>query len=216
MKAEKLLELDVRQALLGAVALLLILVHMVFPGAGVDGTTVILLLFLAVVLYGDALTLLLADLRRQREAPEPEQESALARKVREVAYRVEHARVAFDTEGLDGGGQVGGYLEAIVERAAGEPRAALLLVWGTLEDRLRATNGASDGLEGARRLAEQGAVPRQFVEAFDSFRTLRNDVARAGNGEVTVEILWSLVDVGGALLGMIPGPEQIGQGRLGI
>ncbi len=216
MKPDKLLELDARQALLGGVALLLILVRMIFPGAGVDITSVVLLIFLSVVLYGDALTVLLADLHASRDASEAEHESEVARRVREIAYRVEHARVAFGTEGMDGGERIGDDLEIIVERATGEPRAALLLVWGRLEDRLRNTTGAGDGLEGARRLAERNAVPRQFVEAFDAFRTLRNDVARGGNGDVTEEILWSLVDVGAGLLGMIPGPQQIGQEKMGI
>lgn len=217
MNPEKLTELEARQALLGAVALLLILVHMIFPRAGVDATSVVLLIFLAVVLYGDELTVLMASLHKQRPGEQhTAKESELRGKVREIAYRVEHARVAFGTEGMDGGGQVGKYIAAIMERAAGEPRAALLLVWGALEDRLRAVTGAGDGLEGARRLAERGAVPRQFVEAFDGFRTLRNDIARGGNGEVTPEILWSLVDVGGALLGLVPDPRQIEQEKMGI
>jgi hypothetical protein len=217
MNPDKLTELDVRQTLLGALTLLLIVVHMIFPAAGIDGTSIILLVFLALVLYGDELTLLLADLHKQRSGEEhAAKESELRGKVREIAYRVEHARVAFGTEGMDGGGQVGKYIAAIMERASGEPRAALLLVWGALEDRLRAVSGAGDGLEGARRLTERGAVPRQFVEAFDGFRTLRNDIARGGNGEATPEILWSLVDVGGALLGLIPDPRQIEQEKMGI
>ena len=217
MNPEKLMEMDPRQALLAAIALLLILVHMLFPRAGIDGTSIVLLVFLAVVLYGDEMTVMLANLQKQRAIPEqPHKESELLGRVREIAYRVEHARVAFGTEGMERGRQVGKYIAAIMDRAAGEPRAALLLVWGALEDRLRAVANVGDGLEGARRLSEAGAVPKQFVEAFDSFRTLRNDVARAGNGEVTAEVLWSLVDVGSALLGLIPEQDQVQQGKLEV
>ena len=217
MNPEKLMEMDPRQALLAAIAVLLIFVHMIFPRAGIDGTSIVLLVFLGVVLFGDELTVLLANLQKQRAAAEqPEAASELPRRVREIAYRVEHARVAFGTEGLEGGGPVSEKIEAIIERAGGEPRAVLMLIWGALEDRLRAASSTGDGLDGARKLAERGAVPRQFVEAFDGFRSLRNDVARGGNGEVTDDVLWSLADVGGALLGLIPEPKQIEQEKMEV
>lgn len=195
-------ELELRQAVLAGTTLLLILVHMVAPGAGVDAVSVILLVFLALVLYGDEITLWLARMQEQRVV-EPKGESELPGRVREIGFRAEHARVAATTESI-AGSPVSDTLEAIIERARAEPRAVLLLLWGTLEDRLRAATGAADGLQGAKQLAERGKLPRQFVEAYDAFRSLRNDIARAGNGDVTDDVLWSVIDVGGALLALAP------------
>lgn len=206
----RLTELELRQAILGGTALLLILVHMVAPAAGVDAVSIILLAFLALVLYGDELTQWLARWQQRREAL-PAREAELPARVREIAYQVEHARVAAGADGVGEAGPVAERLERILERAGGEPRAALLLLWATLEDRLLAANGsaggAADGLVGARALAEQGRVPRQFVDAYAAFRAVRNDVARAGNGDVTDDLLWSLIDVGGALLALTPKPR---------
>ncbi|MFO8081044.1 MAG: hypothetical protein R6V07_12150 [Armatimonadota bacterium] len=206
----RLTDLELRQVILGGTTLLLILVHMVAPGAGVDAVSIILLAFLALVLYGDELTGWLARVQQQRHA-RPSREAELPARVREVAYHVEHARVAGSTDGVTEAGPVGERLERILERADGQPRAALLLLWATLEDRLLAANGASggaaDGLSSARKLAEQGRVPQQFVDAYAAFRALRNDVARAAEVEVTDDLLWSLIDVGGALLALTPTPH---------
>ena len=109
---------------------------------------------------------------------------------------------------LADGSPVGAVLENILERACGAPRAALLLVWGALEDRLRAAYPAPDGLQSARELAERGRLPRQFVDAYASFRSLRNDLARAGDGETSDDVLWSLVDIGGELLALAPEPRE--------
>ncbi|MGI5817155.1 MAG: hypothetical protein ACOX9R_03540 [Armatimonadota bacterium] len=196
-------ELDDRQMLLGGVTLLLILVHMIFPAAGVDAVSIILLVFFAVVLFGDEATEWLAGML-ERSVSAPGADSELRGRVREVGYRVEHARVAASTEGMGGGRPVADAIDRLLSRANGEPRAALMLLGAALEERLRAATGAGDGLQAARQLAERGKVPRQFVEAVDAFRKLRNDVARAGNGEVTDELLWSLVDIGGGLLALIP------------
>lgn len=207
----RLTELDLRQAVLGGVALLLILVHMIWPGAGVDAISLILLGFFALVLYGDEATAWMARMqeqRLQRPKPEAESESELSGRVRDVSYQAEHARVAGDTSGIGDGGPVSETLQMILQRAGGQPRAALLLLWGELEDRLRALNGIADGLESARQLAEQGRVPRQFVDAYGAFRSLRNDVARADNGDVTDDLLWSLIDVGAALLALTPKPQK--------
>jgi hypothetical protein len=199
----RLTDLELRQVILGGTTLLLILVHMVAPGAGVDAVSIILLAFLALVLYGDELTQWLARVQERRHAA-PAREAELPARVREVAYQVEHARVAGSSDGVGEAGPVGERLERILERAGGQPRAALLLVWSALEDRLRSATGAGDGLQGAKRLAEQGRVPQQFVDAYAAFRALRNDVAQAAEVEVTDDVLWSLIDVGGALLALAP------------
>jgi len=229
-------ELDARQKLLAAVALLLILAHLFFPSAGVDDTSIILLVFLAVVLYGNELTAWLAEFqtlaaepRRARSTPsqperaepepsEPEQaepsepepaerprtQSDLSARVRQVAYQVEHARVAASTEDLPNGGLSREVLDRIVERSAGEPRAALLLLWSALEERMRAATGARDSVWAARRLVEGGRAPVQFADAFDAFRKLRNDVAQATQGEVDEAAIWSIVDIGASLMALVP------------
>lgn len=210
----RLTELDLRQAILGGVALLLILVHMIWPGAGVDAISLILLGFFALVLYGDEATAWLARIQKRRLAEaEPRSGPAtpasdLLDRVRDISYQAEHARVAGSTDAVGDGGPVSETLQQILDRAGGQPRAALLLLWGVLEDRLRAVNGVADGVQGARLLAEQGRVPSQFVDAYSAFRSLRNDVARAGHGDVTDELLWSLIDVGGALLALTPKPRS--------
>ncbi len=206
----RLTELDGRQVLLGGVALLLILVHMIWPGAGVDAVSLILLGFLALVLYGDEATSWLAraqEARLSAETTDRRPESELAERIRDVSYHVEHARVAAATDGIGDVAPIGGSLRDILERAGGRPRPALLLVWGALEDRLRSAGEAPDGLTSARRLAEQGRVPQQFVDAYASFRSLRNDMARGGATGVNDEMLWSLLDVGGALLALAPKPR---------
>jgi hypothetical protein len=158
------------------------------------------------VLYGDEATVWMARLQDRRPS-EQKGESDLQERVQEVAYKVEHARVAARTEGQAGAQSIGRTLEGLVDRAGGEPRAGLLLVWGTLEDRLQAVSGQSDGLRAARSLAEHGRAPHQFVEAFDEFRGLRNEVARAGD-EAPDDLLWSLIDVGAALLALVPEPGR--------
>lgn len=207
----KFTELDFRQAVLGGVALLLILAHIVAPGAGVDAVSVILLAFLALVLYGQEITLWLAQVRERpvSETEEPE----LRGRVREIAYQVEHARVAAASEQISGG-PVGETLQELIRGAGGEPRPVLLLVWGALEDRLREAAGTTDGVRAARQLAERRAVPPQFVQALDAFRALRNDVARTADGEVTNEVLWSLIDVAGGLLALVPAPERRAPGSV--
>lgn len=212
MDLTPLMKLDPRQLILGGIALLLILVHMVAPAAGIDDTSLVLLVFLGIVLYGDDLTQWLAQWQVARPGG-PKPESELPGRVRQVAYQVEHARVAATTEGMAGGGPVNRALDRVVEHSAGQPRAALLLVWGALEDRLRAVTGAPDGQQAARRLAQEGRVSQQFVKAFEAFRSLRDDLARAGNGDVTDEILWSLVDIGGGLLQLAPIPRSEEQSR---
>jgi hypothetical protein len=197
----RMTDLELRQVILGGTALLLILVHMVAPGAGVDAVSVIILVFLAIVLYGDELTRWLG---RLQERPVSQGASDVGERVRDVAYQVEHARVARNTDRMGDGQGVSETLEGILERAQGEPRAALLLTWGALEDRLRAVGDASDGVEGARKLAEQARVPRQFVDAYASFRSLRAELAQTADGEVSEDVLWSLVDVGGGLLALAP------------
>ncbi len=237
-------ELDARQKLLAGVALLLILAHLVFPSAGVDDTSVILLVFLAVVLYGNELTARLAEFQtlaaeptRARSTPSepepaepgpsepepsepepsepepaerPRTQSDLCARIRQVAYQVEHARVAASTEDLPNGGLSREVLDRIVERSAGEPRAALLLLWSALEERLRAATGARDSVSAARRLVEGGRAPVQFADAFDAFRKLRNDVGQSLNGDVDEDALWSIVDTGASLMALVPDavPEE--------
>jgi len=206
----RLNELDGRQVLLGGVSLLLILVRMVWPGAGVDAVSLILLGFLAIVLYGNEASAWLARAREahlSRSIADAEPGADLPERVRDVAYQVEHARVAAVSEGAGQGAPVSEMLDRILERAGGQPRPALLLVWGGLEDRLRATGEGADGIASARRLAEQGRVSRQFVDAYAVFRSLRNDVARSASEDVSEEVLWSLVDVGAALLALAPRPR---------
>lgn len=209
-------ELDPRQMVLGGVALLLILVHMAFPAAGVDAVSIILLLFLSVVLYGDEATAWLARQQERRiEAARPEPASDLSAKISQIGYQVEHARVAAATEGLPAGRGPGDELERIIERAQGDARPALLLAWGALEDRLRVSSGARDAAAAAESLVERGRLPRQFADALDSFRSLRNDVARsAGNGDVDDTVLWSLVDIAAGLLALVPPPERSRQGEM--
>ncbi len=222
-------ELDARQKLLAGVALLLILAHLVFPSAGVDDTSVILLVFLAVVLYGNELTARLAEFqtlaaeptrarstpsepepaepepsqpeRAEPEPSEPEQaerprtQSDLCARVRQVAYQVEHARVAASTEDLPNGGL---------------SREVLDRLWSALEERLRAATGARDSVSAARRLVEGGRAPVQFADAFDAFRKLRNDVGQSLNGDVDEDALWSIVDTGASLMALVPDavPEE--------
>ncbi len=172
-----------------------------------DATSFMLLVFLTIVLYGDELTAWLARLLADRLSEREESNPRLPERIREVAAQVERARVAFGEKGMAGCGAVGVAAEQIIERAAGHPQAALLLVWGALEDRLRAATGAGDGVEGAVRLAERGKVPQEFVEAFDAFRALRNDVARSATADSDEPAIWSLIDTGAGLLGLVPAPS---------
>ncbi|MGD9497108.1 MAG: hypothetical protein AB7Y46_12495 [Armatimonadota bacterium] len=257
-------ELDARRKLLAAVALLLILVHLFAPSAGVDDTSVLLLFFLAAVLYGNELTAWLARLAARAAQPDAEQcasprpgpaderapdrrplalrraperremptapaarnapahptasdaaprrrrprdrdgDSDLQARIRQVAYQVEQARVAAATEELPNGRLYAEVVDQIIVRSQGQPRAAVLLLWNALEERLRAVTGARDSVSAARRLVEGGRAPRQFAEAFDAFRRLRNEVAQ-GAQQVDEIVLWSIVDIGASLMALVPG-----------
>ncbi|MGC9318198.1 MAG: hypothetical protein ACP5KN_09205 [Armatimonadota bacterium] len=223
---EELAKLDPRQKLLGGTTLLLILVHMIVPAAGVDGTSVVLLVLLAIVLYGDEATAWLARRQRQREEaqaareaetaqtvekaeepPRPTEEAAtseLSQRIRDLADRVEHARVAAEIEDLPAGAPTAEEIEDIIAEAGGEPRAALMLVWSSLEARLRAATGDRNAVQAARRLVDAGMAPQQFSEAVEAFRAVRDDAAHAPSNAATEEDLWGLVDVGAALLALVP------------
>lgn len=204
-------ELDVRQVVLGGVALLLIIAHMGWPGAGVDAVSLILLGFLTIVLYGDEATGWLARRREEnqhRHASNADQGAELSGRVRDLAYQTEHARVATAVEGIDGIRPSAPAMDAILERAGGEPRSALLLLGAALEDRLRSAGEAPDGLTSVRRLAERGRVTPQFADAYAAFRSLRNEVARSGDTGVTDAVRWSLIDTGAALLALVPEPRR--------
>lgn len=223
---DQLAKLDPRQKVLGGTVLLLILVHMIFPAAGVDGTSVVLLVLLAIVLYGDEATAWLARRQLQREeahaareageveraekpeeAPPAAQEaptSELSERVRELADKVEHARVAAETEELPGGAPTVEEIEGIIAKASGEPRAALVLVWSALEARLRAATGERNAVEAARRLVDVRMAPRQLADAVEAFRAVREDVAHTPSEAASADDLWGLVDVGAGLLALVP------------
>lgn len=225
-------ELDDRQKLLGAVTLLLIVVHMIFPRAGVDEATVGLLGVLATVLYGRdvgrglrigyRMALDAPERRAAREAaaatPQPApaavaDESAhvpapaqaeLAERIRQVSYQAEHARVAAESEGLPSGARMGDVAWGIVQRSSGQPRVALMLTLRALEQRLEIATGLKDVPAAIRRLVEMGKAPRQLAEGLDAWRRARNDVAQAVNGGITDDALWALVDIGAMLAALIP------------
>ncbi len=197
-------QMDVRQLLLAGVALLLILAHLFSPAAGVDDTSVLLLIVLAIALYGGELTAWLATMRElaaepprarprakaeqpapvkpapanparpapkpRPDAPEPEAAkpapeqpeqppSERASRIRQVSYMVEHARVAAATNDLPPGQARWETITTIMEASAGQPRAALLMMWSALDERLRASTGARDGIAATRRLVEGGVLP---------------------------------------------------------
>lgn len=224
-------ELDDRQKLLGGVTLLLILVHLFFPAAGVDDTSAVLLTILAIVLYGREIgRALRAGLRLALEAPRrsaaadtaaapppagaapvevapgalSRESSALADRIRQLSYQVEHARVAAATDGLLPSSPAGEIAADLAQRAGGQARVALTLAWGALEQRLHAATGVADAVAAARRLVEGGRAPRQFAEALEAYRRLRNEVTQSVDGGVTDDALWALVDVGAALAALVP------------
>ncbi len=198
--------LDARQQLLAAVTLLLLLVHMVFPDAGVDEVSVALLLFLAVTLYGNEMTAWLARYARPTTAG-VDSATELADRVREVGYKVEHARVAASTEQMPAGKPVRDEVDALIERAGGKPRAALILAWHAIDGRLRDITGAREAGEAARLLVETGRAPAQFQDALNAFRRLRMDVARSIDG-VSEDALWTLVALSAEVLALIPPAEE--------
>ncbi len=200
-------EMDARQLLLAGVTLLLIFAHLFFPAAGVDDTSLLLLIFLAVTLYGNEITAWLAAARELAVDPPSQQSDPhadVAGRVRQLAYQVEHARIAAATENMPTGHVRRELLDEIVERSAGQPRAALLLIWAEIEDRLTAAAGVSDSLFAARRLVESGRAPGRFQDAFEAFRRLRNEVAQSAESDIEEEVVWSLVDIGASLLALVP------------
>jgi len=252
-------QMDVRQLLLAGVALLLILAHLFSPTAGVDDTSVLLLIVLAIALYGGELTAWLAAMRElaadpprarsrpkseqpapekpapekpapanpARPAPEPRPDapeaeapkpapaqprrtapSELASRIRQVSYMVEHARVAATTEDLPAGHARWETITTIVETSAGQPRAALLMIWSALDERLRASTSARDGVAATQRLVDGGVLPAQFGEAFDAFRKLRMEIVQEADGQVSEAFIWSMVDLGASLLALIPPRPQ--------
>ncbi len=224
-------ELDDRQKLLGGVTLLLILVHMIFPGAGIDEATVGMMGVLVTVLYGREVARgLRIGFRMALDAPErraaaqtaaapaaqpdppvsepttppsPAQ-AELAERIRQLSYQAEHARVAAATEGHPANSRMGDIAQGVVERSGGQPRVALMLTWGTIEQRLLAASGLRDATAASRRLAETGRAPRQLAEALEMWRRIRGDVAQSVNGGTTDDALWALVDIGASLAALIP------------
>ncbi len=229
--------MDVRQLLLAGVALLLILVHLFAPNAGVDDTSILLLIILAIALYGGELTAWLAAMRDlaadpprsrprgERPAParptpsdpadpapagpapaepRPSASSELSSRIRQVSYMVEHARVAAATEELPVGHARWETITTIMEASAGQPRAALLMIWSALDERLRASTGARDGVAATRTLVDGGVLPAQFADAFEAFRKLRMQIVQQADGEVSEAFIWSMVDIGASLLALIP------------
>lgn len=226
-------EMDDRQKLLGGVTFLLILVHMIFPKAGIDENTVGLMGVLIAVLYGREITRgLRIAFRMALDAPErraarqagasdsdPEAgpnppacdhpsncaaEAELAERIRQVSYQAEHARVAAASEGLAQGSSMGDVALGIIERSGGQPRVALMLTLGTIEQRLHAAAGIGDTTAATGHLVETGRVPRQFADALEAWRRARNDVAQSTNGGTTDDALWALVDIGVSLAALIP------------
>ena len=117
---------------------------------------------------------------------------------------VEHARVAAATNDLPAGQARWETITTIMEAAAGQPRAALLMIWSALDERLRASTSARDGVAATHRLVEGGVLPEQFADAFEAFRTLRMEIVQEGDGQVSEAVVWSMVDIGASLLALIP------------
>jgi len=230
-------ELDDRQKLLGGITLLLILVHMIFPKAGIDAATVGMMGVLVTVLYGREVARGLRigcrvalDAPERRAAaqtaaapsaqpdppvsepttpPSPAQ-SELAERIRNASYQAEHARVAAAIEGQSASSRMGDIAQGVVERSGGQARVALMLMWGTIEQRLLAASGLRDATAASRRLVETGRAPEQLAEALEMWRRARNDVAQSVNGGTTDDALWALVDIGASLAALIP--TESGQG----
>ncbi len=216
--------LDGRQVLLAGACVFLLVVHMLFPKAGIDATTIYLLILTAVVLYGQELTTWLSSFHRSNpsagnptEAPVETEQSEDA-DVRQLAYAVEHARTAVRVGDYDAGSPaVAQKTQEILRDAAGNPRAALLLLWAELELAVRgaartrgiesAQDGGADTAALVREMAARNFVPDPLITAFEDFRRIRNEVTQGRPQPASETTLWTLVDIGAALLALLPPPR---------
>lgn len=203
---------DSRPTILGGTWALLILVHMLFPDAGVDMVTVYLAVLIAMLLYREELSDLLSRLRHFRGGG---LEITLHSEVRRAEREVEAAAQAAVEGGYEFSTVEGvRHTQEILRQGGGSPWATILLLWAALERAIIEAAQERDitvrGVGGPaasralRDLAEGDVVPRQLVPAFEALRLARNKVAHGRPEQVSEGTLWYLIGVGSDILALLP------------
>ncbi len=201
--------LMLKRFIIVTICITLLTLRILLPNAGVDITTVLLVLIAAVALFLPDFRLLSPYIKRVKIGDFAEVE--LKEKIEKLDAEVKKAEDAASankgpkTKNSD---NISPDIEKILEESSKDPRAALLLLSSKLEQQLgRKLEQA--GIDTGRdysitRLVNRGVeanvFPKEFGAAFRDFASVRNQVAHGKAFDVDDSYILSLISLGTELL----------------